>query len=358
MQPPVPASPEEASWEQPLPLPAPAIRRSAWSSRRAVISAAVLIVVASVGLVGMKVVMASQQVVTKNTAGPAPALAGTIDPTKLSGEGDGRINILLLGIGGDGHSGGTLSDTIMVASVDPVHHTVAMLSIPRDLYVRIPGHGASKINAANSWGGPELAKQVVGEVLDLPIHYYMQVDFQGFKQAVNAVGGVDIDNATLLSDAQYPCDNGRGICPFNLPAGDYHMDGVQALKYARCRNGTCGADFGRAARQQQLMIALREKALQLSTLTNPLKISNLIDSIGNHVRTDMQLTELQKMVVAVKAIDSSKMTTKVLDGAPDGLLMSGSRQFPGAGAILIPKAGAFNYAPIRELAHSLFIDSY
>ncbi|HUC20913.1 MAG TPA: LCP family protein [Candidatus Polarisedimenticolaceae bacterium] len=347
-----------AKGEPPLPAKPPR-KRLSWSKRRVVVSAAALLVVGIIVAVGIKVVLASHRVVTKNTTHSAPALASAkIDPAKLGGEGDGRINVLLLGIGGDGHSGGALSDTIMVASIDPVHKTVAMLSIPRDLYVRIPGHGASKINAANSYGGPDLTKQVVGAVLDLPIHYYMQVDFRGFKQAVDAVGGVDVANSTKLFDSDFPCDGDHGICPFSLSAGQHHMDGTLALKYARCRHGSCGADFGRSARQQQLMVALREKALQLSTLTNPLKVANLIDSVGNHVRTDLQLPELQKLAAIIKEVDANLTTTKVLDDTPAGLLTSGSRQFPAAGSILLPKAGAFNYRDIQELAHSLFVDSY
>jgi polyisoprenyl-teichoic acid--peptidoglycan teichoic acid transferase len=319
------------------------------------LGAAVIVVI---GFVGVKAVLAGQRVVTKNSTGGAPVLAGEVDPTKLKGEGDGRINILMLGIGGSGHDGGSLSDTIMVASIDPVNKTVAMLSIPRDMYVKIPGYGYSKINAANSYGGPELAKEVVGKILDLPIHYYVQADFAGFKQAVNAVGGVDIDNQTKLYDSEYPCDNDKGYCTYSLPVGKYHMDGTAALKFARCRHGLCGNDFGRAARQQQLMVALREKALQASTLTNPIKITGLIDSVGDHVRTDMQLNEIQKLAGMVKDLDVAKATTKVLDNSTDGLLVDGSGQFPGAGSILIPKAGAFDYSDIQELAHSIFIDGY
>lgn len=309
-------------------------------------------------MVGVHAVLAARHIVTKNTSGGAPVLHGTVDPTKLKGEGDGRINVLLLGIGGGNHAGGTLSDTMMVASIDPVNKTVAMLSIPRDLYVKIPGYGYSKINAANADGGPELAKQVVSGVLDLPIHYYVQLDFSGFKQAVDSVGGVDITNTTKLYDNQYPCDNERSYCTFSLLPGQYHMTGALALQYARCRHGTCGNDFGRAARQQQLLEALRQKALQASTLSNPVRVTGLIDSIGDHVRTDLQPNELQKMAQIVKGIDMSKAQTKVLDDTPTGLLVDSSGKYPGAGSILLPKAGDFNYTSIQELAHTIFIDGY
>lgn len=332
--------------------------RSGGMTKRRWTAAGVLVIALAVAFVGVKAVLATKRVIQKSSDHAAPALSGDIDPTKLRGEGDGRINILLLGTGGAGHDGGSLSDTIMVASIDPNARTVAMLSIPRDLYVKIPGYGYNKINAANAYGGPSLAKTVVSGILDLPIHYYVQADFAGFKQAVNAVGGIEINNKDRLYDPQYPCDNGRGYCPFLLPPGEYRMDGSQALKFARCRHGSCGNDFGRAARQQQLMVALRQKALEASTLTNPAKISGLIDSVGDHAKTDLQLNELQKLAKIIQDIDPTKTQQKVLDTTPAGLLVDGSNQFPGAGSIELPRAGAFNYSQIQALAHSIFTDGY
>lgn len=342
---------------EPAPLK-PSLLSRLHLNRKRLAMAVSLMIVAVVATVGVKAVMASRHIVTRNTTGGAPALKGDIDPTKLKGEGDGRINVLLLGIGGGNHDGSNLSDTIMVASIDPVNKNIAMLSIPRDLYVKIPGYGYNKINAANSLGGPELAKTVVGNILDMPIHYYVQVDFSGFKQAVNAVGGVDINNATKLFDPEYPCDDERHYCAFKLDPGQYHMDGGLALRFARCRHGSCGNDFGRADRQQQLLVALRQKSLQASTLTNPVKISGLIDSVGDHVRTDFQPKELEKMGKIVKDIDISKANNKVLDDSADGLLVDGGGKYAGAGSILLPKAGDFDYSDIQELAHSIFIDGY
>jgi LCP family protein required for cell wall assembly len=335
-----------------------AVKTPWWRHKKTAIALSLTVVFAVAGALAVKAVLASQRIVTKNAGSGAPALNGDIDPTKLKGEGDGRINILLLGVGGANHDGGTLSDTIMVASIDPVNKNVAMLSIPRDLYVKIPGYGYNKINSADSYGGPELAKKVVSQVLDLPIHYYVQADFSGFKQAVDAVGGVDVVNQDNLYDNSYPCDNGKGYCTFSLKPGDYHMNGSLALKYSRCRHGTCGNDFGRAARQQELLVALREKALQASTLSNPVKVSGLIDSVGDHVRTDMQVNELQKLAKIVKGLNTKNINQKVLDDSPSGLLVDGGNQFPGAGSILLPRAGDFDYTQIQALAHTIFIDGY
>jgi len=317
----------------------------------------VSVVLATLAMLSVKMVLASQKVMTKPSQG-APALKGEVDPTKLKGEGDGRINILLLGVGGEAHAGGSLTDTIMVASIDPIHKDVAMLSIPRDLYVKIPGYGQAKINAAGTYGGPELSKQVVEKILDLPIHYYVQADFSTFKQAVDTVGGVNVAPESPLYDPEYPCDNETQYCKFSLKAGPQRLDGATALKYVRCRHGACEGDFGRAARQQEVLLALRKEMLDAKTLTNPLKIAGLVDAVGDHVRMDLSPEELRKLATIVKDVKTDTIVTKVLTNQPDGLLVNGSDRFPGAGSILLPKAGSFDYTEIQGLVHTIFADAY
>ncbi|MBW3537954.1 LCP family protein [Candidatus Parcubacteria bacterium] len=323
-------------------------------------------VMAAVGVIfGAKVLLATSKIITSNAGGGAPALAGDVDPTKLRGEGDGRVNILLLGVGGPGHDGGTLSDTIMVVSLDPRTKEVAMLGIPRDLYVPVPGGGSAKINSAHAsgeskryrGGGPALAKKTVENVLGVRMHYYARIDFSGFKKGVDSVGGVDVQVEEDLSDSKYPCDrNPARECGFNLAAGPRHLNGATALKYARCRTGTCGGDFGRAARQQQVLLALRDKALSLSTLTNPAKIAALIDVVGSSAQTDLQLAEIKKLAEIAKEIDKNKVVTKVLDTSPDGLLEFGD--IPGAGSIVVPKAGVGDFSEIKRAVQAIFVDNY
>ncbi|HSX48291.1 MAG TPA: LCP family protein [Candidatus Nanoarchaeia archaeon] len=319
---------------------------------------------ATVGLfLVVKAVLASHKIITRNASGSAPALAGDVDPTKLKGEGDGRVNILVMGIGGAGHDGGNLSDTMVVVSIDPRTKDVAMLSLPRDLYVPIPGYGTTKINAANAYGeaykypggGGALAKTTVSKVLDIPIHYYIRVDFGAFKQAVDSVGGVDINVAQSLYDPEYPCDNNQAReCGFSLSAGQKHMDGTLALKYVRCRKGNCGNDFGRAARQQQVMLALREKALSLQTLSNPAKLSGLIDAIGDHVKTDLQPNEIKKLAEIARQINPNGIVNKVLDESSN---LVTTDMVDGA-SVVVPTAGIGNFTDIRAFVHGLFIDSY
>lgn len=314
-----------------------------------------------VAFLGLKALLATNRIIARNNTGSAPALAGEIDPTKLRGEGDGRINILLLGIGGPGHQGSDLSDTVMVVSIDPRTKDVAMLGIPRDLYVPIPGYGSAKINAAHAYGeqnkyaggGPALAKKTVEKILDLPIHYYARVDFAGFKKAVDAVGGVDLTVDKAIYDPYYPADRGDGFRPFSVKAGYQHMGGDLALQFVRSRYTT--SDFDRAARQQKVMLALRDKTLNVGTLTNPAKISALIDAIGSHARTDLQLHEIKKLAELAKDIDASKVINKVLDTAPDGLLVNSNI---GGGYVEVPKAGINDFSEIRQFVHSIFVDNY
>lgn len=321
-----------------------------------------VVVVAFVVWFGYRGYMAARGIITASN-GVAPGLSGVLDPTKLKGEGDGRVNILVLGVGGQGHEAPDLSDTIMVMSVDPKTKDAAMLSIPRDLYVKIPASAKTrqqngKINAANAYGGPELAARVVSNVIGVPIHYYVLIDFSGFRQAIDAVGGIDINVPNAIYDPSYPCDNERGgYCPFSVKPGMQHMNGTVALRYARSRKST--SDFDRAARQQLVIAALRQKALQLSTLTNPVKLTELISAIGTHVKTDIQPAELKKMAALAKDIDPAKTPQKVLDTeSKDAFLVGGTNIIDGAGYIEVPKAGTFNYSEIQDFVKNIFADNY
>ena len=295
----------------------------------------------------------------------APALD---DLGKLKGEGDGRVNIALLGIGGGDHSGGSLSDTIMVASLDVKTKDVAIVSVPRDLYVKIPGYGSDKINSAHAYGekynykggGGALAKETLENNLGVPIHYYARIDFDGFKKAIDVVGGIDIVNKETLYDSEYPCDNNQyKSCGYTLKPGSYHLNGTQALKYARCRKGTCGDDYGRAARQQEVLVALRKKAMSLGTISNPTKIAALIDVVGGNFKTDLSFNEIKKLVSIGKDIDAAKIISKVLTNNPnDGSAPLVENGNIGGASVVIPAAGVGNFTAIKAFMRSLFVDNY
>jgi len=258
--------------------------------------AAILVLVISYGAY---IFASGKRVFDTNNLTGSPLLKSLLGKeVDLKGEGDGRINILVMGKGGEGHPGGTLTDSIMVVSIDPNEKTYAMLSIPRDLYVPISGSKSySKINEIyqigeneKKGGGADLAKKTVGAILDLPIHYYLTLDFYGFKQFIDKIGGVDVNVEKAIYDPLYPAGDMKNYQTFSIKAGEQHLNGEVALKYARSRETS--SDFDRAARQQKLVDAIRSKLLKTSTLANPKTILNIINIIGDHARTDFTPTEI------------------------------------------------------------------
>ena len=282
---------------------------------------------------------------------------------EIKGQSEGRTNILLLGMGGANHPGGTLSDTVMVVSIDWQTKKMAMISLPRDLWVKVPGNGYSKLNGAYSHGeqnskttggGGEVSSKVVSEVLGIPVHYFVRIDFDGFKKIVDTLGGVDIVNDKDLYDSEYPAADMIGYDPFKLSAGNHHLNGDVALKYARCRHGNCGDDFGRSRRQQQVIKAIKEKAMTLDVLANPKKLTDLMGVIGDHIRTNLSAGEIKTLAGAQKDLDTQNTISQVFDTAADGPLTSTTDS---RGYVILPKKGIGNYADLQEIAKNIFTKS-
>jgi len=268
---------------------------------------------------------------------------------KLKGESEGRVNIMMLGVGDPGHAGEKLSDTNIILSVDTRNHTVALIGIPRDLQVDIPGYGESKINNAYAQGGVKTAKQTYEDTFGVPIHYYVKANFTGLKDVVDAVGGVEVDNKYNLYDPEYPCDNNQyRSCGFKLAAGKQKLNGTTALKYVRCRKGTCGDDFGRAERQQQVMEAIRGKALSAGTLANPVALSKLVSAAGKNIETDLSVQNLMRLHELTNGLDRSRTTNVVFNLDPDGFLVSSN-----SSSNLVPAAGDFD--DIQVFVKNIFV---
>jgi len=298
---------------------------------------------------------------TKNWSGSSPFfkfLHGEQD-VRLKGEGDGRINILFLGYGGAKHPGGSLTDTIQVISINPDDKSLAMLSIPRDLYVTMKSPSyAGKINRVYNLGnektkegGANLMKQKIGEILDLPIHYYVGVDFTGFKKAVDAVGGIDVYVDKDLYDPSYPADDMINFSPFKISAGMQHMNGDTALKYARSREST--SDFDRSARQQKVISAFKDKILSSGVLNNLEKVISLANIAGSNIKTDLSVAEIKELAKIVKELDKSKTISKVLDNDQDGPFYSDSSS---GTFYLKPKSGSWK--EVQKIAHEIFTDPF
>jgi len=241
--------------------------------------------------------------------------------------GKGRVNILILGTDRrDEGERAVRTDTMMVASLDPVARRAVVFSIPRDLWVFIPGYGEGRINTAHFYGelnggqGPALAKETVEANLGIPIDYYVRLDFEGFKEIVDTLGGITIDVEAPIRDDMFP-DDDYGYRTIHIPAGKQEMDGEMLLQYVRTRHG--GNDFERVRRQQQALRALAQRALDLNLLPRlPALINTALDAIS----TDIQPLEILALAnlgnqigldgLEMKAIDESLTTPFVtLDGA-------------------------------------------
>lgn len=314
------------------------------------------VILATLGFFGYRIYQSMSGIFGEN----APGLLSMLSTKQLKGESSGRVNILLLGIGDPGHAGELLSDTIMVLSYDVATKQVAMISIPRDLYVNINSDcGANKINYAHACGelqklpggGPAVAEATVSKVLDIPIHYYVRVNFTGFKDVVDAVGGIDVNVENDLYDYLYPTDNG-GVTTLYIKKGLQHMNGATALKFARSRETT--SDFDRAKRQQLVIAAIKTKIMSSDTFLNPVKIASLAAALGSNVKTDFDLSYTQRAIDLFKKVDTTNIRNLVFDNSEKGLLTDDSSAY--AGYILIPRAGMNNFSKLQLAARNIFAD--
>lgn len=232
-----------------------------------------------------------------------------------------RINLLFMGVDlRCDEEGPTHSDTLMVVSLDPVSRSAGILSLPRDLWVPIPGYGSNRINQAYfngqaydlPGGGAQLAADTVEGFLGIPIDYYLTVDFQAFVEVVDLLGGIMINAPEAINDPTYP-DACYGYDPFNLPAGQYRMDGQTALKYARTR-ATLGGDVDRAARQQEVVLALRNQATQLDNLPQLIvSAPQLWRSFQDNVNTNLSLEQMLQLGQLARELPPENIRNVVID---------------------------------------------
>lgn len=250
-----------------------------------------------------------------NPGEPTPTLLPTQEPW----EGTDRVNVLVMGI--DRRPGEPFisrTDTMMLMSLDPATNTAAILSIPRDLYVVIPNYGRDRINTAfvygsqgdNPEGGAQLAMQTVEYNLGVPVHHYVMVDFSAVVNGVDALGGIDVFVPTDIYDPNYP-DMNYGYDPLYIPAGQQHFDGLTALKYARTRHQD--SDFGRAGRQQAVVLALRQRILGMGLANLLLTAPDLYRQVEQGVRTDLSLEQLLRLAQTASNVPDGGIQNAVLD---------------------------------------------
>lgn len=321
-----------------------------------------VLVVLTVGWLGYKFYVDSSSAFGGN-------LFGFLHPTKLNGEDQGRVNIMLTGVSTDdpGHQGADLTDSIMIISLDTKNNQAQLISIPRDLWVNIPNHGYAKINAANYYGdadnfseagypkgGMGLLEEVLTHSLNIKIQYYAKINYAAIRDGVNAVGGIDYTIKSSDPRGLYdPSIDWSTHGPLvKLSNGKHHLNGEQALDLARARGDAYGSygfpasDFDRTEHQRQMLIALKDKAGSLSTLSNPVKLGNLLDTMGKNVRTNFKSSEIRRFYDLMKNINAKNIQSISLTDANGKNLLANFTSSDGESA-LIPAAGAGNYSDIQ-----------
>ena len=222
---------------------------------------------------------------------------------------DERLNVLLLGI--DARRGETMArtDTIILASVDLKSKQMSLLSIPRDTRVNIPKHGWDKINSAAVYGGPQLTMKVVSDLLGIPVKHYVLTNFSGFKEIVDALGGVTID---VERNMYHEDITDGGIYRINLKKGLQRLDGDKALQYVRFRDYELG-DIDRTKYQQKFLVALAKEMLQPSTIP---KLPKLVPEINRYVDTNLSISDMLTLASAAKQLADGNIVCQTLPGRP------------------------------------------
>jgi len=265
-----------------------------------------------------------------------------------------RLNILILGLRGEEDSnGGLLTDSIMVLSLKKSTGQVALISIPRDFYMKMPGENyKEKINFAYALGFEKkgaagallYSKTVVSQVTGLYINYAVSVNHEAFREIVNILGGIDIIlDKPFREDQQFSKE-----MIIDLPAGSNHLNGTTTLYFVRSRFTT--SDFDRARRQQEVLLAIKDKAFSLGVISNPVKIFQILSSLGKNVRLDLPLSEIKNWLFLADSLKDQKVIHKVFDTTPEGLLYASKSESDTY--ILLPVGD--NFKKIQEACRKIF----
>jgi LCP family protein required for cell wall assembly len=284
-------------------------------------------------------------------------------------ESGGRINILLAGdsVGDPGHAGASLADSIMVISINPKTQKGFILSIPRDLWVHIPSLGHQKINAANDVlnfhqqglpsGGMGQLQQIVQTDLGIPIDYEALIDYTAFRDAVNAVGGINISIHSPDPRGMYD-----SFTHLKLPNGNVNLTGQEALDLARARGdsvagdisyGIPSSDFTRTMYQREMLKALFKKALTVGVMSNPIKISSLMNAIGNNIETNLTLGDVMSLIHVTNGLNLNNMHSETYSFGGAGSLLTSYTDPVSHQEALIPSAGIDNFSQLRAFYQQL-----
>ncbi|HEX9503007.1 MAG TPA: LCP family protein [Patescibacteria group bacterium] len=288
----------------------------------------ILILLAGISFVGYNLIAKTNKIFTGNQNIFQRITGLLISPDKpMIGEEEGQINILLMGVGGPGHDGPFLTDTMIVVSINTKTNEVILTSIPRDFMITLPNRGFQKINATYAYAekdnpgtGGDAALQKLEELTGLKIPYYAMLDFKGFVKAVDDVGGVDITIDKTFTDSSFPDEDIGYIAPVTFTKGPEHMNGARALIFTRSRHGNNGegSDFARSERQKKIISAMKEKALGLKL--NDLKtLNNLLSTFTDSIRTNLEPYQLKRIADIATKVPAKAIYSFALD--PDDKLI-------------------------------------
>jgi len=285
-------------------------------------------------------------------------LLQVLTPTSLKGSDEGRVNVLIVGNSVDdpGHPGASLTDSILLLSMSTTNHTGYMLSIPRDLYVKIPGYGAGKINEAYKDGGMSLLEQIIENDFETHINYSALISYTAVRDTVNALGGVTVnidspDPRGLYDPNISPADGG----PLKLANGPQTIDGQTALNLTRARGdaynsyGFPRSDFDRTQHQRQVFTAMKEK-LDWKLILDPRKNGEVFNAFGNNVKTDVTLPEVRPLYSLFHSIPDSQLQSVSLNSFNGKNLLASTAY---EGSTLSPAAGAHDFSNIVQAINQL-----
>jgi len=286
------------------------------------------------------------------------------DTKTLKGENDGQTNLLILGMGGYGHDGALLTDTIIILSYNYETGETSLVSVPRDFLTKTGENQYQKINYLYTAGeymenetGISYSKKIISQNIGIPIHYGIAIDFFGFEEIVDALGGVNVYIENTFTDYNYPTTDHK-IMTVSFENGYRHLDGKEALEFARSRHGIVSAgngfeasDYARSERQFKIIESIKNKIMSFSTLTNPNKVIKLFQILNEYIKTDIESWEAIRFGEILKSMDQDKIFNKVLNDAPDNLLRSATSTLDGA-FILAPKNN--DYGIIKSFFENIF----
>lgn len=332
---------------------------------RRVLLLLVLIVLAVGGYVASRALTAGNNIFKGN-------IFGILENKPLKSDTNGRTNVLILGTTDDDptHPGNNLTDTMMIVSIDQNKHSASMFSIPRDLWVSYgrscPSGDRGKINVVYSCANPgtdDAAEQdrlvqtqkFVGDIFGLDIQYAVHVNSIVVEDAVNAVGGVDVDVQGSGGAPGILDRNFDGQCHYTCywvkyDNGVHHFDGQHAMYLSMARGdvaptyGLGRSNFDREVNQQKVLMALRSKATSSGVLTNPVAVSNLLDAVGKNLRTNFDASEIQTLVKLAQAIPSDQIKQISLIDDKNTVVTTG---MVGDQSVVLPTAGMFAYSDLR-----------